>query len=116
VTPQSVRTRGEHIDPAGAVNERETDEGALAPADPVALHDLGFFRPVDPVEPLQQFIREFRDLEKPLFQILAYDLGFAPLAMAPFGLFVGKYRFAGGAPVDRRFLPVSQAVPVEQQE
>ena len=67
---------------AGSVNtkffvvtgEGEIDLGTRGTSDPVALHLLDPFRPVEAVEPFQQTFGIVRNAKHPLFQEAAFDL------------------------------------------
>ena len=94
----------------------ELDLGAFGFAHPVALHGLDTFRPVQ-AGVVFQFFGVFGDLEEPLHEVLADDLGVAsPALAAAQDLLVGQDRLARRAPVDRGLGAVGQAGLVQLQE
>ena len=110
-----VAAGGEHADLLSAV-ALKFDLAARGLADPVALHILGLFRPVECVQPGQKLFRVVGDLEEPLRQVLAHDLRAAALAAAVHDLLVCKHGLAGGAPVDGRGFAVGKSLLVQLQE
>ncbi len=115
---QRVRAGGEDGDRLVTALDHEADVGPFGTADPVPLHQQ------DPVRPLafqlghvgQQALRVLGDLEVPLGQHAADDLGPAPLTPARDHLLVGQHGLVVRAPVDVAVLPVRQASLVEAQE
>ena len=115
---QRVRAGGEYGDRLVAALDHEADLSPFGAPDPVPLHQQ------HPVRPLafqlghvrQQAVRVFGDLEVPLGQHAADDLGAAPLAPARDHLLVGQHGLVVRAPVDVAVLPVGQAPLVEAQE
>ena len=115
---QRVRAGSEYGDRLAAALDHEADVGPFGAPDPVPLHQQ------DPVRPLalqlghirQQALRVLGDLEVPLGQHAADDLGPAPLTPARDHLLVGQHGLVVRAPVDVAVLPVSQAALVEAQE
>ena len=102
---------------SGRPSTGEVELGALGPPDPVALHDLGPFRPLEVVEGLEELVGVPGDAEEPLLQVALYD----DVARALTGavgqhLLVGQDRLAAGAPVDRGQGPVGQPGLPEAQE
>lgn len=73
-------------------------------ADPVLLHQLGLFGPVEPVQSVQKFFRVIGDFKKPLRHALSRYRRAAALARSVHDLLVGEHGFAGGAPVDEASL------------
>ena len=69
----------------------EVDLGAVAAADPVALHRLDVLGPVDRVEVVEQPVGVVGDLEEPLLELAQLDLGAAALAVAVDHLLVGEH-------------------------
>ena len=108
---QSIRPRRKHAEFISALTGK-FNLAAEGFSDPVALHRFGVFGPVDIVQALQQFFGVLGDLKKPLRQIFFDDRRAAALAGAVHNLFVCEHRIAGRAPVDGRFLAVSESVLV----
>src|SRR5690606_6720429 len=96
--------------------DREVDEGALTPADPVLLCLLRRLRPVDPVEVVEQPLCVLRDAEEPLRERARLDQRAAALARARNDLLVREDGLARRAPVDRCLLLLGEAHLVELQE
>ena len=112
---QRIGAGGEHAERAAALYVK-FDFAALAFADPVFLHQLGLFRPVEAGEAVEELLRVLGDFEKPLVHFPADDLRAAPFAAAVHYLFVGDDGVAGRAPVDRRQLLIRQPLFVQLQE
>ena len=115
---QGVRPGRVDRDGLGRALDHEVDLGARRPADPVALHRQHPVRPVafQRLRVLQQPVGVLGDLEVPLGQHPADDLGAAPLAPAVDDLLVGQHGLVLGAPVDVAALAVGQPPLVEPQE
>ncbi len=113
---QGVGPGGEDADAQVPAGHGKIDLGALAAADPVPLHLLHAFGPVELFQVGQQPVGIGRDLEEPLRHRLLLDRGVAAPAAAVLDLLVGQAGLAGGAPVDRRRGPIGQPPAVEQQE
>ena len=115
---QRVRPGGEDRDGLLATLDLEADVRALAAADPVALHQQDALGPpaLQRRHVLQQPVRVLGDLEVPLGQHPADDLGPAPLALAVDHLLIGQHRLVDRAPVDVAVGAVGQAALVEPQE
>ncbi len=120
---QSVGSGGEHLDRTGCRTRRcprgaggEPDRGAVAATDPVALHDLDRFRPVEGVEVVQQPVGVGGDPQHPLPQGPPEDREVADVA-SPVGgdLLVGQYGAEPRAPVDRAVGEVRQPVVVDDR-
>ena len=94
--------------------EAENDFRTFRSSDPVALHQLDRFRPVDQLEILKQPLGVAGDPQHPLFQ-----RPFVDRVIAPFGaalvrhLFIGENGPERRAPVDRNFRHVGEALAVE---
>src|SRR5581483_11059949 len=86
----------------------ERDLGPARFPDPVALGDLGGFRPIEPVEIREQAIGHARDREKPLLQKPLLDGGAAALAVTIDDLLVGQYGLILRTPIDRAFFLVGE--------
>ena len=103
-----IRTGSEDLDfffgDAGLI-QPEGNLSAVTLTDPVPLHGLDTFRPID-IFVFHQFVGVFGNTEKPLLQVAFDDRGFAAPAEAVFDLFVGQHHLAFGAPVDRRFAAI----------
>jgi hypothetical protein len=98
-TEQGVRARGEHLD-LGVPGCLEPDIGALAPADPVALHGLERVGPVEPVQIRAQPVGQGRDAEHPLAHAPAEHRIVPDLGAAIGGdLLVRQDRAKPGAPI-----------------
>ena len=95
----------------------EGDLGALAAADPVALHRLDVLGPVDPVEVAEQPLGVVGDPQQPLLELADLDHGPAALAV-PVGahLLVGEHGLVVGAPLDGRLAAVREPGPEQLQE
>ncbi len=113
-----VRAGGE--DPhrqVGAPLHRQVELGALGPPDPVALHDLGPFRPLEVVESGEEVVGVLGDAKEPLLQVaLLDDVARALTGAVGQHLLVGQDRLAAGTPVDRGQGPVGQPRLPEAQE
>ena len=93
-----------------ATDHRQVELGALALADPVALHRHHAFGPAgQPVAPRQQFLGVVGDLEEPSLDLALDDLGVAAPAAAGLHLLVGQHRLARRAPVHAGALAIGQA-------
>ena len=68
-----------------AVSQREVDERAFAPADPVALHELDWLGPVNELEVAFESIGVARDPQHPLAQRPTVDRVVAPIGSALVG-------------------------------
>ena len=105
-----VGAGGEDADALVHTLDLEVGVGARRPADPVALHAQHVVRPgLELLHVVQQPLRVVGDLEEPLGQVAAHDLGAAALAAALHDLLVGQHRQVVRAPVDRRGVAVGQA-------
>ena len=115
---QRVGPGGEDADLAPGDGGRALEDhlGALAAADPVALHGHRRGRPVDRVQVGQQAIGVAGDAQQPLAQVLANHRRAAALAAPLRDLFVGEAGLVDGAPVDGDHALVGQAAFVELQE
>ena len=110
---QRVGPGGEDFDLLVVAIQIEDDASALGSSDPVALHLLDGFGPVDLVEIVDQPIGVGRDAQHPLAHGYADDGMAAALALAIDHLFVGEDRSQGRAPVDRNFGEIGQVAFVE---
>ena len=70
-------------------------------ADPILLRDLDPLHVVHGIQPLNQLIRIFRDLQHPLALHLAHHFCTAPLTDAVHHFLIGKPDFTGSTPVNR---------------
>ncbi len=90
---------------------------ALGPPDPVALHRLDPFGPVQGGQVGQELVGVGGDPEEPLFQVALDHQVAGPLAgTVGQDLLVGQHRLAARAPVDRGLGPVGQARLQQTQE
>ena len=113
------------VGPGGEDPDRETvatldgqvELRALGPSDPVALHRLGPFRPLEIVQGLEELVGVLRDAEEPLLQV-ALDDEIAGAVTGAVGqhLLIGQHGLTAGAPVDRGEGPVGQARLPKPQE
>ena len=88
----------------------QVELGALAPADPVALHrQHALGPPREAVAPGEQLVGVRGDLEEPPVELLGRDLRVAAPAPPVLDLLVGEHCLAGRAPVDGRAPPVREA-------
>ncbi len=93
----------------GSPDHRQVELGALALADPVALHGEHALRPArEPVAPVEQLLRVLGDLEEPALDLLGRDLGVAAPAPPRLHLLVGEDGLTRGAPVHGRALLVGE--------
>ena len=118
---QRVRPRREHAQRLAARmmvgrSGLEVDLRALRAADPVRLLDADGLRPVDAAE-VEQLVRVGRRAQVPLLEVALLDRSAAAPAMPirALDLFACQ-RPVVGAPVDRRHLPVGEALLQEPQE
>ena len=81
---------------------------AIASADPVRLHLLDLFGPVQLVQIVQKSVCISSDFQHPLLQILLGHFRAAALTLAIYHFFVCKARFTGRTPVDRHFLLIGE--------
>jgi hypothetical protein len=102
VAPKSVSgPRREHDEGLVAVRDAEGDLGALAPADPVALHLDDPGGPVEAFEIVEQAIGVRRDAQHPLAHRAALDRVARLHVLAVLHLFVREDGPQRGAPVHR---------------
>ncbi len=119
---QRVRPRGENLQLALAARrrlavEREAHQQAFRAPDPVLLHQPHFFRPaLEPVERVEQILREIRDLEEPLRQLALLDQRARAPAAALDDLLVGEHGHVDRVPVHLRLLALDQARAQEIEE
>ena len=106
-----VGARGEDRDlEIRPARHRQRELGALAAADPVALHGEHPLRPAgQPVAPVEQLLGVVGDLEEPAVDLADRHLGIAAPAAARLDLLVGEHGLAGRAPVHARPPPVGEA-------
>ena len=90
--------------------------GALGLADPVALHFLRAFGPVELVESFEQPLRILRDAQHPLAQRPAYAVVAAHFGLPVHHLFVGQGRAQFRAPPDGRLALERQPLFVQLEE
>jgi hypothetical protein len=113
---QRVRAGGEDGQAAaGVATDRELDARAVAAPDPVALHRLELFRPVDRVEVGDESIGVRRDAHHPLAQRPPVH-GEGALLAAPLGgdLLVGEHGAECRAPVDDDLVEVREPQRVDR--
>ena len=96
---QRVRTRRVDADRFVGIRDFEIDFRASGAADPVLLHFLRAFRPVQTVDAVEKLLRVVRDFEDPLADRLADDREVADFGTAVDDLFVGEHGAERGAPV-----------------
>ena len=116
---QGVGARGEHVEAGlgrvGEPRDGEGDLGAVAAADPVALHGADRLGPVHPVQVIDQAVAVGGDAHVPLAQATGEDGEVAALGAALGGdLLVGQHRAQSGAPVHGSLGDVGQAEAVGQ--
>ena len=115
--PQRVGARGVDLDLLAGLGDREGHARAFAASDPVALHRDDALGPIDQVvHVVQQPLGVVGDLVEPLRQVAALHHRAAALARALDHLLVRQHRLVVRAPVDRRVLPVGQALGEEPRE
>ena len=110
---QRIRTSGEHLQMTLIPFNVKTNLGARGFADPVALHILQAFAPVQFVQILQQAIRIFGNAQDPLAHRLAYDRMASAFALAVDDLFVRQHGAERFAPVHRNLGHIGQAAFIE---
>ena len=121
-TKQRVRPRGEHFQFGFAVRrgfwiERKAHQQAFRAADPVLLHQPHFVRPaIERIERVEQLLRIFGDLEKPLRQLALLDDGAGAPAEAVDHLLVRQHGLIDRVPVHFRFPPLDQTGAEEIEE
>ena len=114
VSGRVVKTRTRQ---AVAALDGQVELRALGPSDPVALHRLGPFRPLQIVEGLEELVGVAGDAEEPLLQVPLLDhVARAVAGAVGQHLLVGQHGLTAGAPVDRGQRPVGQARLPEAQE
>ena len=97
----SYRPRAHFRRRRATVGQRPADQQAFRTADPVALHQPHFFRPlVEAVQRVQQILREVGDLEEPLRQLALFDQRARAPAASVDHLLVGKHGHVLRIPVD----------------
>ncbi len=104
--------QGQAVAPVGTVTtlDHQVELGPLGTADPVALHGLDPFGPVEGVEVGQQLVGVVGDAEEPLLEVaLDHQVAGALAGAVGQDLLVGQDGLAAGAPVDRGIGPVGQA-------
>ena len=77
--------------------------------DPVGLHFLNFFRPIQFIQVSQQSFSIFCDFQHPLTQIFLCYCSTTTFTCTACSFFVCQYAFTAGTPVQRHFFFVSQA-------
>ena len=107
---QGVAAGGEDGELVIVSVDREIDLGADRTADPVALHFLGAFRPVDFLETFEQAVSIGYDVDDPLTHVLADDREAAAFALAVDDFIVGENCTKLFTPVDRHIDTFGQTV------
>ena len=92
------------------VLDREIHLCSIGFADPVGLHLLNLFRPVQLIQVIEKALCIRRDLQHPLAQVFLGHLCSAALAFSIHHFLVSKAGLTGRTPVDREFLLVSKAL------
>ena len=116
-TPQRVRPGREDRDLLARFLDREGDLGALGAPDPVPLHRQDPLGPIDELlGVVEQSLRVVRDPEEPLRQVATLHRRAAPFAGALDHLLVREHGGVLRAPVDRRLLPIGEALLEETKE
>ena len=110
---QRVRPGGEHWVVDAELLAAERDLGPFASADPVALHGLDVFGPVDQLEIVQQTVGVVGDPEEPLLELARLHFVAAALAATVDHLLVGEHGLIVGAPLDCRLFAVREVALVE---
>ena len=100
-TEQRVWTRRINADGFIGIRYFEIDFRARGTADPVLLHFLRAFRPIQTVDAVEELLRVIRDFEDPLADRFADDREVANFGTAIDDLFVGEHGTERGAPVHR---------------
>ena len=111
-----VGTRGEdgHVVGLFAVGDFEDNLGTLAAANPVALHLLEGVGPLEAVQFVEQALGVGRHAQLPLFHLFLFHREAAADREALLDFVVGQHRTQRGAPVDRGFTLVGNAVLHQQ--
>ncbi len=116
-TEERVGAGGEDGDVDVQLLDPEDDFGALRASDPVPLHRQHVLGPgLQQAHLVEQPVGVGGDAEEPLLEAPALDLGPAALAAPVDHLLVRQHRLVVGAPVDRRLLPVGEALLEELEE
>ena len=116
-TEESVGSCREDLELFIGILYLKVDIGAVALADPVALHCLHLVRPaLELVEAAEQPVGIICDLEIPLGEVLLRHFSMASLALPVDHLLVSQNSLAARTPVDRIVLLVCQSFFVELDE
>ena len=94
------------------VAEVEIDFSAFAPADPVALHVLDGFGPVDQFEVVDQVFAISGNSQHPLLQGQSNHWMVTDFGLAFLDFFVGQNGAEGRAPVDRHFSTIGEPMGI----
>ena len=111
--PQRVGAGGKNLD--GLLGGRVRHKHHPRPfgaANPIGLHQLDGFRPIQPLK-AQQLLRILGNAEKPLAHQFLHNGLSRALIFTINDLFVGQHRLQGGRPINHRLPFVSQARLIE---
>ena len=107
---QRIGAGGKDLDRGLRITHLEINFRALGFADPVALHVLQGFRPIQAIEPLQQAIGIRGNSQHPLLHYLFLNRVATPLGETVLDFVVGQHRAQGRAPVHIRVGAIRQSV------
>ena len=113
---QGVWPCGEHREARVAIGDGECDLGAVRAADPLSLHGLDAFRPVDELQIVDQAVRVRGDLQHPLLHGALLDRISGLHVHAVLDFLVGEHGAQGRAPVHGNLRLVGEATAVELEE
>ena len=83
---------------------------AIGFTDPVGLHFLNLFGPIELIQIVQESVRILGDPKHPLTEIFLGNFRAATFTLAVDNLFIGKPGLTGRTPINRHLLFISKAV------
>ena len=107
---KSIRTCGVDSNLLVSSLYREIHFRTVGTSDPVGLHLLNFFRPVQFVQILQKAVCVLGDAQHPLAKVFLGYCRTAALTFSVYDFLIGKSGLTGRTPVDRELFFVSQSV------
>jgi len=113
-----VGSRGEDAqDVTGVDRQGQVELDTLAAPDPVTLHGLHPFGPLEGVDVIEEFFGVVGDLEEPLLEVSPlHQVARAVTGTVGVDLFIRQHRMTAGAPVDRCLSAIGQTGLEERQE
>ena len=109
-TMKSIRAGGVNGDLVFASFNREMNLSTVRFSDPVTLHLLYLFRPIQFIQIVKQSVRILGNTEHPLAEIFLCYLSAAPLTFSIDNLFICKSCLTGRTPVDWKFLLICKTI------